>query len=508
MKFPSEPVFDVESSRLIEQAAAAFENVPLHALMERAGQAALKDLLACYPLMSSLTIVCGVGNNGGDGYVLARLALAAGLSVTVCAPAGLPASADAQQAAQAFLKVGVLTPFDARLASASDVLVDALFGSGVNRPLSSPWVEVVAALNASGRPIYSLDIPSGLHADTGEVLGVAVNATRTLALLTRKPGYFLGQGPDCVGVLGFDDLAVSPRVLAGFNPQLSCLSDACRYEALPKRARLSHKGVHGHVLVVAGGPGMAGAAALAAQAALRCGAGLVTVATHPSNVAIVAAGMPELMVIGVTDPSDLATVLSRADVIAAGPGLGASAWASRLLSVLMAQARALVLDADALNWLAAQPLAPWAPAALCLTPHPGEAARLLRRQGMTSAAVQASRLPTVEALAASYNAVVVLKGAASLIAVPGQTPSVCAHGNPGMGSAGMGDVLTGIISGIAAQQPDRATQPALALSRAAKAGVLVHALAADRAANAGERGLIASDVVANLRAFINPSEWL
>jgi NAD(P)H-hydrate epimerase len=262
-------------------------------------------------------------------------------------------------------------------------------------------------------------------------------------------------------------------------------------QALPPRARTAHKGSNGHVLVVGGAPGMGGAVRLAGEAALRAGAGLVTVAAHPHSL-FPAALRPELMSLALDSARDLGAMLERASVVALGPGLGQSPWAVEIFDTVLKSGKPLVLDADALNLLARQPAAR---ADWVLTPHPGEAARLL---GMSVAAVQADRVAAVAQLRARYGGTAVLKGAGTLIfTAADEVPWLCDRGNPGMAAAGMGDVLTGVIAGIAAQCGD--------LALAARAGVFVHADAGDRdAVRAGERGMLASDVIACLRASVNP----
>jgi NAD(P)H-hydrate epimerase len=321
------------------------------------------------------------------------------------------------------------------------------------------------------------------------VLGVAVRADLTVTFIGRKLGCYLGEGPDCVGRVEFDDLGVPPAVYAEIPSTLALLDDSVVAAALPPRPRTAHKGRHGHVLIVGGAAGMGGAVRLAGEAALRVGAGLVTVAAHPQSLPVVA-GRPELMTWPVASESDLEHAVARADVVAIGPGLGQSPWALELLATVIASGKPLVLDADALNLLAATPQQHhhWV-----LTPHPGEAARLL---GATADSVQRDRLGAAKELQTRYGGTVVLKGAGSVVQTADFGGWLCDRGNPGMATAGMGDVLTGVIAGIAAQCGD--------LSLAARAGVFVHASAGDRAAAAGERGLVAGDVVAELRACVNP----
>jgi NAD(P)H-hydrate epimerase len=465
--------------------------IPGYELMARAGHATLSALNALWPAAGSVTVLCGPGNNGGDGYVVARAARARGLRVHVVAlgdPQQL--AGDARQAYLDFIAGGGHCEPWSRAALESDVIVDALYGTGLARTVTGEAAAMIEAANASGRPIVAVDIPSGLHADTGSVLGVAVRAALTVTFIGRKLGLYLGAGPDCVGHIVFDGLQVPKEAFAVATPTARLLDESDVRAALPRRRRTAHKGDHGHVLVIGGGPGMPGAARLAGEAALRTGAGLVTLAVHPQNIGIVAT-RPELMCVATSSAADLAAALSRASVVAVGPGLGQSDWARELFQAAVASGKPLVVDADALNLLAASPLHRdhWV-----LTPHPGEAARLL---GTTSASVQSDRLAAVDMLQSHCGGTVVLKGAGSIVRGRQGTPGLCDRGNPGMAAGGMGDVLTGVIAGIVAQCGN--------LDLAARAGVFVHAQAGDLAARRGERGLLASDVLDQVRACVNPS---
>jgi NAD(P)H-hydrate epimerase len=459
--------------------------------MTRAGHATLNALRALWPAVRSITILCGPGNNGGDGYVVARVARAQGLRTRVAA-LGDPVElrGDARRAYDDFAAAGGrCEPWSPAMLE-SDVIVDALYGTGLAREVAGEAAVMLSAANASGRPIVAVDVPSGLHADSGAVLGIAAHARLTVTFIGRKVGCYLADGPEHTGHVVFDDLDVPAETYAATEPAAHLLVEADVAQALPPRRRTAHKGDHGHVLVVGGGPGMPGAARLAGEAALRAGAGLVTVAVHPENTATVAA-RPELMCLAARGADDLAAVLSRATVVAIGPGLGQDGWARGLLEAAVASGRPLVVDADALNLLAAAPRAldHWV-----LTPHPGEAARLL---GATTGAVQADRLGAARELQARHGGTVVLKGAGSIVHGAGGAPWICDRGNPGMAAGGMGDVLTGVIAGIAAQCGE--------LELAARAGVFVHAQAGDLAARKGQRGLLASDLLDRVRACVNPS---
>ena len=489
-------IYSAAQARALDAWEVEKRRVPSFTLMTRAAEAALKLLRARWPQAKRVAVVCGAGNNGGDGYVLARLAHAAGLEALVLAatpPDKL--SGDARRAQAEWLAAGGHAhPFAADALSGSDVVVDGLLGIGLKGPPRAETLTVIRAINAAKRPVLALDIPSGVDADSGAVYETAVRAEITLSFVGLKSGLFLGAGPEYAGVVLLDDLGVVAPAQPQFAPLLRRIDAAEIAANLPPRPRAAHKGDSGRVLIVGGGSGMPGALRLAGAAALRVGAGLVTVAGLPENLVAVSAAASELIYLPTSSVTSLDAALRATDVFAIGPGLGQGDWAQRLWAqALRAEAVPAVVDADALNLLALNPVK--LPADWIITPHPGEAARLL---GLPVAEVQRDRLAAVRELAARYGAVAVLKGAGTLVASTGADAeiSICERGNPGMATAGMGDVLTGVIAGLRAQLGDS--------SRAARVGVLVHALAGDSAAQAGQRGLIASDVIAELRGWVNP----
>jgi len=485
------------SARALDAYEIEKRRVPGFTLMTRAAEAALTLLRARWPQARRVAVVCGAGNNGGDGYVLARLAHAAGLEVLVLAAASPDKlTGDARRAQEEWLAAGGRAhPFAADALSGSDVIVDGLLGTGFRPPARAETLAVIQAINGARRPVLALDIPSGIDADSGAVKEEAVRADITLSFVGLKSGLYLGQGPEHAGVVLLDDLGVVVPAQPEFTPLMRRIDEAEIAASLPRRARDAHKGTSGRVLIIGGGPGMPGAVRMAAIAALRVGAGLVTVAAAAENLTAVTAAQPELIYLPVSSITNIEAALRTAGVVAVGPGLGTGEWAQRLWSQLLSsQVPAAVVDADALNLLASRPEP--LPSGWIITPHPGEAARLL---GVDTAAIQADRLAAVRALHARYGAVSVLKGAGTLVACgPANAAElqICDRGNPGMATAGMGDVLTGVIAGLRAQISDSAL--------AARVGVLVHALAGDSAAQAGQRGLIASDVVAELRGWVNP----
>ena len=495
MHSPSRELWTAAQVRELDRLAIERHGTPGRELMERVGAAALDALLREWPTARTLTVACGAGNNAGDGYVVARLARRAGLDVSVLAvvdPGRLKGDA-AKAYADFHADGGVAASWDGKGDPGGyGPVVDALLGTGLDRPLEGAFRGAVESINACGRPVLALDIPSGLHADTGRIMGTAILATLTVSFIGLKLGLYTGRGPAYAGRVQLARLGVPDELAQGMEPAALRLAPAQLGDWLPPRPRDAHKGRHGHVLVVGGERGMGGAARLAGEAALRAGAGLVSVATQPEHAPHILAGRPELMCSGVRTPADMVALLARATVVAVGPGLGRDAWGRSLLDAVMESGLPCVLDADALNLLSERPKRSdrW-----IITPHPGEAGRLL---GSDAAGVEADRPAAVRALRDRYGGVAVLKGAGTLVQGAGRSLWLCDRGNPGMASGGMGDVLTGLIAGLAAQFPD--------LERAACAGVLVHALAADDAAADGERGLLAGDVIARLRSWVNPAD--
>lgn len=485
-------LYRAEQVRELDRLAIDYYGIQGIALMNAAGQALFDQLRQHWPEVHNIAVVCGGGNNAGDGYVLARLAHQAGIRVELYyLQPGETLQGDAHRAWAEAEDAGVsMITFDGQRIDAHELIVDALLGTGLRGPVKGLYGEAVEAINAAGVPVLAADIPSGISADTGCVLGRAVRATVTVTFIGLKRGQFSADGPDYCGELHFHDLHVSPSVYGHVPAAVERIDYASQRDRLVARARNAHKGDFGHVLVVGGDSGMAGAVRLAGEAALRCGAGLVSLATRASHAAFISAQRPELICHGVEEVGQLKALLQQASVVVAGPGLGQGPWGRQMLAVLLESSLPMVLDADALNLLAEQPdyHHNWV-----LTPHPGEAARLL---GCASAEIQQDRFAAIAALEASYGGVVVLKGCGTLILGPQGREALCNQGNPGMASAGMGDVLSGVIAALLAQ--------GMGLEAAARLGVVLHAQAGDWAAEQGERGLLASDLFAPLQRLMNP----
>jgi NAD(P)H-hydrate epimerase len=482
-------IYSVAAVRETDRTTIQDHGVPGYSLMSRAGAAAVAEARAIYPTTRRWQVVCGAGNNAGDGYVVARLAALDGIAVSVLTltdPEKL--RGDAARAFGDFAAGGgVVLPWSGELDRDADLLVDGMLGSGLERDVTGEYAEAVGAINAQRAPVLALDIPTGIHGDSGKVMGCAVRADLTVTFVGLKAGLFLADGPDNCGTLRFAGLGIPDSCREGIVPMFRRVDEAMFAAALPRRLRSGHKGDYGHVLIIGGDEGMPGAVQLAGEAALRCGSGLVSVATHPSHASLLVASRPELMSHGVATAGDLDPLLRRANIVAFGPGLGQSDWARGLYAHVAELSRPMVWDADALNLLAEQPARA---DNRVITPHPGEAGRLL---GLSATEVQDDRAAALAALQARYGGTVVLKGASSLISSQ-PVPYLCSAGNPGMGSAGMGDVLTGVIASLAGQ----------GLAEPAAVGVEAHARAGDLAAVGGERGLLASDLLGQLRTVVNP----
>ena len=486
-------LYRTEQIRQLERVAIDEFAIPAAQLMERAGHAAFGVLRQRWPWCRHIVVVCGSGNNGGDGYVVARLARQAGLAVKVAA-VGEPHTMKAEAAAawQRAHAAGIdIIPFHASLLSGAEVVVDALLGTGLSGPVGETHLAAIDAINDAGCPVLALDVPSGIDADTGAARGAAVNATLTLTFVGMKQGFFTGDALEHCGIIELATLGIPDEAYQKAAPSSHPFDFESFKQLLRPRRRTAHKGAFGHLLVVGGDHGMLGAAQLAARAAGRCGSGLVTLATRLAHAPMVSAVAPEVMAHGIESAYELSALIERANVVAVGPGLGQGAWGRELFSRLAESPLPMVVDADGLNLLAQDPLRrdDWV-----LTPHPGEAARLL---DCSTGEIAADRFAAAAAITAKYGGVCVLKGAGTLVQESNAASLICRGGNPGMASGGMGDLLTGIIGALIAQ--------GFGLTDAAKLGVAMHAAAGDTAARqGGERGMLASDLLPRLRILSNP----
>jgi hydroxyethylthiazole kinase-like uncharacterized protein yjeF len=488
---PARPVWRVDAIRRIEQRFLPAADPPL---MERAGAAAAAIAGRLLQRRAGPVLVAaGPGNNGGDAFVVARLLRAAGHTVA-CAFAGDPQRlpADARGALQAWQDAGGTTV--GNLASALEIgpalAVDGLFGIGLTRDIAAPHAAWIERLNALDCPLLALDIPSGLDADTGKPRGIAIRASHTATFIGLKPGLLTGAGPQHCGQVQVCDLDLAAD--HGVTADGWTLTPATFAQWLRRRPLDSHKGSFGDAGIVGGAPGMVGAALLAGRAALRLGAGRVFVGMLAADAPAVDPARPELML------QPPRAVVDRASALALGPGLGQGETALGLLEQAIARPVPLVLDADALNLLARHPVlahhAARRTAATLITPHPAEAGRLL---GETTAAVQADRIAAACELARRLGCFAVLKGSGSVVAGPDGQWWINASGNPGMASAGMGDVLTGMAAALLAQGWEACA--------ALRAAVHLHGAAADILADGGDGpiGLAAGELIVPARRLLN-----
>ncbi|MGQ9425042.1 NAD(P)H-hydrate dehydratase [Gilvimarinus sp. F26214L] len=495
---PSNAVYSAAQCRELDRIAIEEHGIPGIVLMKRAARFAWQTLCERWPVPDQVHVFCGAGNNAGDGYIVAALAAQQNVPVRLI-QVGDPDTlkGDAARARDFAYEAGVsMERLRSELQLDRGVVVDALLGTGAQGAPRGDYAAAIEAINTSRLPVLAVDLPSGLNPDTGQSAGACIRAALTTTFIGMKRGLFTGRAPALVGRLEFSTLEV-PQTVYDQVPactHLAELEQARRW--LRPREQDAHKGRFGHVLVLGGDLGMGGAALMAAEAAARLGAGLVSVATRPQHCAVFLAHRPELMVRGINNAGELEPLLDRASVIVAGPGLGQSDWSRDLWRAAWNSNLPLVVDADALNIIAEHPAAySGRPSGWVLTPHPGEAGRLLE---CTIGQIQVDRFAAVDRLRRRFKATVVLKGAGSLVASaePDGPVAVADVGNPGMASGGMGDILSGVTGALLAQGLDP--------DRAAELAVLLHGSAADlAAAEGGERGMLATDLLPHLRKLVN-----
>ncbi|NOQ80595.1 MAG: NAD(P)H-hydrate dehydratase [Gammaproteobacteria bacterium] len=477
-------------------------------LMKRAAQALLDFVNRKYSKIEHITIICGAGNNAGDGYALARLVKLQDREpqikvhlISIIDPEKL--SGDAHQAYLDWLECGgTIESMEEAHFPATDLIVDALIGTGLNRALEDEWYDAVAAINASPKPVLAVDIPSGLDADTGASYGIAIHATHTLTFIGQKMGMYTAQARYYCGKINFASLGVADTLYQQIDHSAILMEWNNIAPKLPCRSPVSHKGDHGHLLLIGGNYGMAGACRIAGEAALRTGCGLVSIATRKENANAITSARPELMVHGVESADDLEPLLAKATAIAIGPGLGTDQWGVALLDKIIRFIKqqynsgehkiSCVFDADALNIMAQHNLVIQSQDVI-YTPHFGEASRLLKHNSEHPTA-DTNRFEMISNLKEKYHGTFVLKGAGTLVNVEDDI-AICPYGNEGMASAGMGDCLTGIIGALLAQK--------LAITDAVQLGVCLHAKAGDLVALEGKNGMLVSDLFPKIRQLMN-----
>lgn len=488
----TQKLYRADQVRQHEKQAAEQNGLAMYSLMEKAGEAVYKQAVLLLPNIDNYLVLVGIGHNAGDGYITAVTAAKAGKNVTLCAiePAR-EVSGDVATARDAWLQSGgKIEAFSEAHLEKAEVIIDALLGTGINGVVRAEFAKVIKAVNASSLPVVSIDVPSGLCGNTGESLGHTIEADVTVTFVGIKLGLTTGAGKQSCGKLVFEDLGIG-KAFAKIARSDATALDIKHFKGLAPRPVNSHKGNHGRLLCIGGNSGMSGAIRMASEAALRSGAGMVKVFAHADSRVQICSGRPELMVIS----QGLDSALDWANSIVIGPGLGTDQWAKDVFDTVMEYCqqhpKPIVIDADALNLRAVNTSFVALPDCI-ITPHSGEASRLLN---VSIDDIESNRFNYARQCAQRYDATCVLKGAGSI--VDNQRHSwVCRHGNPGMATAGMGDVLSGILGALIAQ--------GLATDMAAQFGVSLHAKAGDIVASKfGQRGLLASDLFETVRILIN-----
>ncbi|WP_297791701.1 NAD(P)H-hydrate dehydratase [uncultured Marinobacter sp.] len=488
-----EDLYSADAVREIDRYVIDEKGVNGFDLMQAAAASVFRRLVKRWPEPGRILVLCGAGNNGGDGYLVAAAAKRHGLDVSCVAVAPVrKLSGDARLAWQKAKKDGVdivacagMAPDELEaLLESANLLVDAMLGTGVSGAPREPFAEMIRRCESARLPVVAVDLPSGLNATTGAAAGDVIRADMTVTFIGLKAGLFTGHGPEACGEICFESLETEPWLEDWRQEPLALRVDWASVSAsVPRRPVTAHKGHFGHVLVVAGDRGFGGAGILAAEAASRAGAGLVTLATRPEYVAPALARCPSIMVQGLIHGSELPALLDAADVVVCGPGIGRSAWGQQMLEQVIASGKPRVLDADALNLMASRVAVK--DDVHILTPHPGEAARLLNCE---VAEIEVDRVKAADRLCQVFGGTVLLKGAGTVIASGVEAPRIVAGSNPGMATGGMGDVLSGIIGALYGQLGNPL--------HAASTGACLHLAAANLAARSkGFMGLLPGDVI-------------
>ena len=488
----TQKLYRADQVRLHEKAAAKHVGIDMFSLMQRAGACIFAQSVTLFPNVDNYLVLVGIGHNAGDGYVAALTAYNAGKNVSLCAiEPKREVDGDVKRAQQAWISAGgEVELFTQEHLDKADIIIDALLGTGINGFIRAEFADVIAKVNRSKKPIVSVDVPSGLDANTGASLGECIQASATVTFVGIKLGLTTGAGKQSCGKLIFEDLGIG-NVFANIARSDASALDLKHFKGLAPRPMHSHKGSYGRLLCIGGNKGMSGAIRLSAEAALRTGTGLVKVFAHQDSVLQICNGRPELMV----SSTGLTQALEWATCIVIGPGLGQDQWSKQIFNQVMEYCqqnpKPIVIDADALNLKAVNESFVALPECV-ITPHVGEAARLLN---VPTDEIEANRFNYARQCSQRYDATCVLKGAGSI--VDNQSHSwVCRHGNPGMATAGMGDVLAGILGSLLSQ--------GLGKDMACQYGVSIHAKAGDIVAKKfGQRGLLASDLFDTVRLLIN-----
>ena len=499
-------LYTASETRKIDNLAIKEKGVSGYSLMQMAAEFTLDVILREFSPVEELIIFCSKGKNSGDGFLLGSFAKEFGLEVTIVMSntsnvlKGVSRKAF-EEMKDAKVKIISTKSVEKLKVSNKAVIVDALIGTGLKGNLRKNIKESILALNKLGvkLPVLSLDIPSGVNPDTGDADDIAVYADITATFVAQKRGCFTSVGKKFSGEIIYSDLEIPKNLFSKITSTSYVVDYEDSISKVVYREQDAHKGHFGNVVIVGGDRGLGGAGLLSSRAAVYSGAGLTSLVTRPEHVSASLVSCPEVMVKGVDSGQDIEEHLVKPDVIAIGPGLGQSAWSEHMIQRVFWEAEkrdvSVIMDADALNLLTKLKLSSNLPKRLILTPHPGEAARLLNT---SVAVIESNRFSAAAKIQKKFNATVVLKGSGTVICHKSggtQKWGICDSGNPGMATGGMGDVLTGIIAGLLAQ--------GLTLKEAAEAGVDLHAKAADQASlEFGEAGLTSNDVINELRYLL------
>ena len=499
-------LYTASETRKIDNLAIKEKGISGYSLMQMAAEFTLDVILREFSPVEELIIFCSKGKNSGDGFLLGSFAKEFGLEVTIVMSntsnviKGVSRKAF-EEMKDAKVKIISTKSVEKLKVSNKAVIVDALIGTGLKGNLRKNIKESILALNKLGvkLPVLSLDIPSGVNPDTGDADDIAVYADITATFVAQKRGCFTSVGKKFSGEIIYSDLEIPKNLFSKITSTSYVVDYEDSISKVVYREQDAHKGHFGNVVIVGGDRGLGGAGLLSSRAAVYSGAGLTSLVTRPEHVSASLVSCPEVMVKGVDSGQDIEEHLVKPDVIAIGPGLGQSAWSEQMIQRVFWEAEkrdvSVIMDADALNLLTKLKLSSNLPKRLILTPHPGEAARLLNT---SVAVIESNRFSAAAKIQKKFNATVVLKGSGTVICHKSggtQKWGICDSGNPGMATGGMGDVLTGIIAGLLAQ--------GLTLKEAAEAGVDLHAKAADQASlEFGEAGLTSSDVINELKYLL------
>ncbi|MXZ81833.1 MAG: NAD(P)H-hydrate dehydratase [Gammaproteobacteria bacterium] len=476
-------LYSAEQARELDRIAIEEHDMPGGILMERAGRRAFQRISKSFPDRLNIVVLCGSGNNGGDGYVVAECARNAGASVRVLFSEKPNTDTALSMYDKYRAQGGIAERFDGSLPVDANLIVDAMLGTGINRSPSGIVADMIRAANGGGCPIVALDVPSGLDSDTGFAHAPCIEASLTVTFIARKVGCYTADGRDCCGRVICESLDVPEEVFSTMEPTADTIPP---FAPVPRK-RNTHKRDYGDLAILGGSRGMLGAVLLAGRAALRAGCGLVTVASIRTHADILAIHCPELMSADIDKGKRMRLLFERCNALVIGPGFGGGVRALGSFYDMKKFNGPVVVDADALRILS-KPLHRDRRDNWVLTPHPGEAAKLL---DCTSSDIQRNRIEAAVEIAKTYGGICVLKGSGTVVTSSAGSVRICDRGNPGMATAGMGDVLSGIIGALLAGGH--------APQMAAETGVWLHSASADLAVETlCSASLVASDVIDTL----------